>query len=132
MITTITILPIQSEDIYNNTNSAINDHRILAANLVADERGNRVQSASLTGISRAADSMGGLAAADGTAVAAFLEAYKYDKAGNILSLSHNISDARHSSWKREFQYAEKSSAESVGYSHRMSSTIIGTVTALYL
>ncbi|KAH9203759.1 virulence plasmid 65kDa B protein-domain-containing protein, partial [Leptodontidium sp. 2 PMI_412] len=82
-------------------------------------------SASLTSTSRAADSTGGLAAADGTVVAAYTETYAYDKAGNMLSLSHGISDSQSPGWKRQFTYTEASSFNSSEFGNKLSSSTVG-------
>jgi RHS repeat-associated protein len=72
-------------------------------------------------------------AGDGKAMGLYTETYKYDLAGNILSLRHAGSDAQNVGWTRLYGYDEPSLLEpgSGKQSNRLSWTSVGNTTERY-
>jgi RHS repeat-associated protein len=61
-------------------------------------------------------------AADGNAMARYIESYLYDSTNNILSLDHYTDDSRHQGWSRKYQYDQ---------GNRLSSTTVGSLIDKY-
>lgn len=62
---------------------------------------------------------------DGAAMARYTERYTYDEAGNIMRVAHRSHDRSYASWKREFEYDERSAADSRQTCNRLSRTRLG-------
>jgi RHS repeat-associated protein len=73
----------------------------------------------------------GLSPNSGDVLGIYLEQYRYDNTGNILSLRHIGSDPQNSGWTRNYQYQEPSQLEPAKLNNRLSSTTVGAVTEQY-
>ena len=62
---------------------------------------------------------------DGTAMGSYLERYRYDAVGNILSMEHRGTDPQHAGWIRSYTYTEPSQLEPDRIGNRLSSTAVG-------
>lgn len=69
-----------------------------------------------------------LSAADGNAMARYLERYLYDAVGNFKEIAHVGTDPVNTGWTRTFHYDETSQLEPLAHSNRLSRTVIGGVT----
>lgn len=70
-------------------------------------------------------------AGDGNAMGLYQETYKYDVAGNLLSVSHQGSGAQSPGWTRVYSYNEPSLLEPGKVSNRLSQTSIGSSIETY-
>lgn len=70
-------------------------------------------------------------AGDGSSMGLYKETYKYDVAGNILSVRHQGSDAQSPGWTRAYSYNELSMLELGVTSNRLSQTSVGSTTETY-
>jgi RHS repeat-associated protein len=68
---------------------------------------------------------------DGTAMATYLERYRYDEVGNMLQLIHRSGDAAHQGWTRTFTYDEQSQLDPAARSNRLTRATVGGVTETY-
>ena len=69
-----------------------------------------------------------LGASDGAAMARYVESYRYDAVGNILSMRHRGGDPAHPGWTRHYAYQEPSRLEEGRAGNRLSSTTVGGAT----
>jgi RHS repeat-associated protein len=68
---------------------------------------------------------------DQHAMGRYTEYYKYDVAGNILSLRHQSEDPSRKGWTRHYSYKEASQLEKHKFSNRLSSTVVGSKEDFY-
>jgi len=68
---------------------------------------------------------------DGQALGKYIERYLYDQVGNLSSMRHVGSDPRQPGWTQTYAYHEPSQLEPGESSNRLSSTTIGSETAVY-
>jgi RHS repeat-associated protein len=69
--------------------------------------------------------------ADGKAMGMYVERYRYDAVGNILSMQHRGTDPAHAGWTRAYAYNETSQLEAGKVNNRLSSTNLGAITETY-
>ncbi len=68
---------------------------------------------------------------DGQALGRYLERYRYDAAGNFLSLQHRGSDPAHPGWLRSYHYEEASQLEPGERSNRLTRSAVGDTLETY-
>lgn len=68
---------------------------------------------------------------DQHAMGRYTEYYKYDVAGNILSVQHQSNDPSRKGWTRHYSYKEPSQLEKHKFSNRLSSTRVGSKEDFY-
>jgi RHS repeat-associated protein len=59
---------------------------------------------------------------DGTAMARYVERYRYDEAGNLLRMAHRSADQAQPGWTRDYRYREPSLLEPRRHSNRLTGT----------
>jgi RHS repeat-associated protein len=68
---------------------------------------------------------------DGKAMGRYLERYRYNLVGSLLTMQHRGSAPTHPGWTRTYSYDEESQLEAGKQSNRLTSTIIGGSTETY-
>jgi RHS repeat-associated protein len=68
---------------------------------------------------------------DGSALGRYRERYQYDQVGNLLELIHRGTDPATAGWTRTFTYDEISQLEPARRSNRLTSSTVGSTTAVY-
>jgi RHS repeat-associated protein len=68
---------------------------------------------------------------DGAAMGRYLERYRYDAVGNLLSMEHRGSDGAAPGWTRTFSYGEPSQLEPSRASNRLTRSTVGGTTEVY-
>ena len=69
--------------------------------------------------------------ADGSAMGSYTETYRYNDAGNILSVSHAGNNSNSPGWTRSYSYQSQSYIEAGKSCNRLTSTTVGSVTENY-
>ncbi|MEY9987990.1 RHS repeat-associated protein [Streptomyces sp. V4I8] len=68
---------------------------------------------------------------DGGAMGRYLERYRYDAVGSLLSMEHRGSDGANPGWTRTFSYSEPSQLEPSRASNRLTRSTVGGTTEVY-